>query len=407
MEFVAGLLRMRGIEPKLLAIDAARPNLVARLPGRGAAPALLLHGHLDVVPANPEEWIHPPFAGELVDGEVWGRGALDMKSGVAMIVSCFLRAATEQLEPAGDIILALTCDEETGSDVGAKYLVEHHAPLFEGARFALGEIGGFTRWIGGRALYPIHVAEKHRCLIRAMLRGPGGHASAVVPGTAAGQAGLLLAALGQRRLPVHVTPTVRTGIRATASALPSPKGWLLRRLLNPRVTDRVLDMLGADGLPLDPLLHNTATATIVRGGGSSNVIPTEIEVDLDVRMVPGQTPDDVIRELRSRISRAAHYEVVRAEPSGPADVDMTLFPLLADIIRERDPAGIPVPMLLAGYTDARYFSRLGIQTYGYLPMKLPPSVTTDLIHARNERIPAAAVEFGAECVYDVIRRYGP
>lgn len=122
-------------------------------------------------------------------------------------------------------------------------------------------------------------------------------------------------------------------------------------------------------------------------------------------MLPGQTPRDVIRELEELVPVPAEYEVVREEPASSPDVDMTLFPLLAEIIRERDPAGRPVPMLLAGYTDARYFSRLGIQTYGYLPMKLPPSVTTDLIHAPDERIPASAVEFGTECVSDVIRRY--
>jgi len=162
VEFLAALLRERGIEPVVVALDPERPNLIARLPGRGSSPPLLLYGHLDVVPASSAEWTRPPFDAELVDGEVWGRGTLDMKGGVAMMVSAFLRAADEQLEPAGDLILALTCDEETGSEFGAKYLVEQHADRFAGVRYALSEFGGFTQWIGGRPLYPIQVAEKQR-----------------------------------------------------------------------------------------------------------------------------------------------------------------------------------------------------------------------------------------------------
>jgi acetylornithine deacetylase/succinyl-diaminopimelate desuccinylase-like protein len=405
LEYVAGLLREVGIEPSFPARDSDRPNLVARLPGRGDAPPLLLYGHVDVVPANPSEWTHPPFDAEIVDGEIWGRGTLDMKGGVAMLVSAVLRAARERLEPAGDLILALSPDEERGSHFGAKFLVEEHGALFAAVRYALSEFGGFTQWTGGRPLYPIQVAEKQRCLIRATVRGEGGHPSTVVRGTAAAKLGRLLRTLEKKRLPVHVTPVVRTMVEGMASGLPTHERLALRPALVPAFTDRLLDLFGKDGDALDPLLHNMATPTVIRGGESTNVVPTEFEVDLDGRVLPGHTPHDLVRELQTMAGRLASFELVEEEPSAKADPDLTLLPMLAEIIREREPDGTPFPMLLPGYTDARYFSRLGIQTYGFLPMRLPKHITTALIHAPDERIPAAAVEFGAECIYEAIRRY--
>lgn len=405
LEYVGGLLGEVGIEPRFLARDPERPNLVARLPGKGDAPPLLLYAHVDVVPADASEWRHPPFAAELVDGEIWGRGTLDMKGGVAMLVSALLRAATERFEPAGDVILALSPDEERGSRFGAKYLVEEHEELFEGVRYGLSEFGGFTQWTGGRPLYPIQVAEKQRCLIRATIRGEGGHPSTVVRDTAAAKLGRLLKTLEKKRLPVHVTPVLRSMVAAMASGLPAHERLALRPALVPALTDRLLDLFGKDGDSLDPLLHNMATPTVIRGGESTNVIPTEFTVDLDGRVLPGQTPQDLVREIEALVPRMAHFEILEEEPAARAEPDLTLMPMLEEIIREKEPEGTPFPMLLPGYTDARYFSQLGIQTYGFLPMRLPKHITTALIHAPDERIPATAVEFGADCVHEAIRRY--
>ncbi len=405
LEFVADVLREAGVKPQFYARERERPNMIARLPGRGESAPLLLYGHVDVVPASGKEWTYAPFGGDLVDGEVWGRGALDMKGGVAMFVAALLRAAAERLAPAGDVILALMSDEEAGSDVGAAYLVEEHPELFEGVRYALGEFGAFTHWTAGRPLYPIQVAEKQRCVIRATTRGKGGHASTVVRGTAAEKAGRLLVALARRRLPVHITPVARLMIDAMACALPRHQRLALRPLLVRRLTDRVLRLFGEDGDQLYPLVHNTATPTVLDGGESTNVVPTEVTVDLDGRVLPGQTPQHLVHELREFAAGLAEFEIVQEEPASRADPDLTLFPLLADVLRERDPRGTPIPMLLPGYTDARYFTRIGIQTYGFLPMRLPRHITTALIHAPDERIPAEAVEFGTDCVYEVFRRY--
>ncbi len=405
LQFLASLFADAGLEPSFVARDPERPNLITRLPGRGEAPPLLLHAHVDVVPANASEWRYPPFSGEFVDGQVWGRGAIDMKSGVAMLVSTLLRVSAGEDPVAGDIVLALMSDEETGSEFGAKYLVEQRPDLFAGVRYAIGEGGGMTRWIGGRSFYPISVSEKQRCLIRATIRGAGGHASLVVRDTAMRKLGKLLTTLARKRLPIHVTPLVREMLSTMAARLPFHERLALRPALFPPLTDRLLDLFGEDGDQLDPLLHNTATPTVLRGGESTNVVPTEITVEIDGRVLPGQTPSDLVRELELLAPGVASYKVIREEPAVPASPDMTLFPLLAEVVRERDPTGMPFPVLLPGYTDARHFARLGIQSYGFQPLRLPREMATDLSHAPDERVPADAVRFGAECLYQAVRRY--
>src|SRR5438067_2038258 len=233
IEFVSGLLDRAGIEHQRVALEAERPNLVARVSGRGDAPPLLLYGHVDVVAANPSEWSHPPFGGELIDGEVWGRGALDMKSGVAMLVSAVMRVASSEAPPPGDLVLVLTSDEEAGSRTGMKFLVEQHADLFADVRHALSEFGGYTLWRGDRRFVPIQVTEKQRCLIRATVRGRGGHAASVVRGSASAKLGALLTRLNRQSLPVHVTPEARTMLHAMARVLPVHDRLFVRGLCVP------------------------------------------------------------------------------------------------------------------------------------------------------------------------------
>jgi acetylornithine deacetylase/succinyl-diaminopimelate desuccinylase-like protein len=404
LEFVAEALAGAGIDCRFVAKEPERPNLVARVPGEAKAPPLLLYGHVDVVPARANEWKHPPFSGELVDDVVWGRGALDMKGGVAMLISALVSASSD---PAlqSDLVLVLTSGEETGSQQGAKFLVDEHADLFQDVRYALGEIGGFTQWVGSRRLYPIQVAEKQRCLLRATVSGAGGHPSTVVRGTAAAKLGRLLRRLDAKRLPAHVTPVAREMLAATAEALPPHERVALRGLVREPATNPLLRVLGGVAAPLDAILHNTATPTVIRGGESSNVIPTEMSVDLDGRVLPGQRPDDLVRELENLAGDLADFELLEEEPPPPADPDLALYPMLAAILRRRDPDGVPIPALLPGYTDARHFGRLGIQTYGFLPMRLPKEITLDLIHAPDERVPADAIRFGAECLVEAIRQY--
>ncbi|HEV3378253.1 MAG TPA: M20/M25/M40 family metallo-hydrolase [Thermoleophilaceae bacterium] len=406
LEWLAGLLRDAGLETTFVAAEPARPNLVARLRGSGDAPPLLLEGHVDVVSTAGQQWAHPPFAGEIVDGSVWGRGALDMKGGVAMFVAAVLRAAATGLPLAGDVVLALVSDEEAGGDVGAAHLVRERPDLLAGVRYALGEFGGFSLDLGGRRFYPIQVAEKQPCWLRATVRGPSGHGALPMRGGAIARLAELLRVLDRRRLPVHVTSVARWMIERVAAELPAPSGALLRRLLNPRLTDRILDVMGERGRVFDPLLHHTVNATIVRGGDKINVIPAEATVELDGRLLPGFGAADLVAELRSLLGPAVELEVLRHE-QGPPEPDLGLYDLLAGVLREADPSGTPVPLLLAAFTDARHFSRLGIQTYGFMPMQLPSEMRfMDLIHAADERLPVDAVRFGTDAVFNVLERYG-
>ena len=403
--YIDHLLTEAGFETTILARDSNRPNLIARLKGQGTAPPLLLQGHVDVVTTANQDWTHPPFEGKAVDGYIWGRGALDMKGGVAMMLSAFLRAKAEGLIPAGDIVLAILSDEEAGGDYGANYLVENHADQFEGIRYAIGEFGGFPLYIGGRKFYAIQVADKRFCWMKIILRGPGGHASSPVRGGIMARLARLLQSLDQHRLPVHVTPVARQMLEAIAAVVPSPMSSAFQQLLDPALTDTVLDQLGPQGSMFDAMLHNTVNATLVQGGEKINVIPGEITLKLDGRLLPGYTSDDMAAELRPIIGEDVELEVVRYDPPTP-EPDMGLFDTLAGILREADPEAIPIPLLLTATTDAKHFARLGIQTYGFLPMNLPEEfVFFETIHAANERIPVEAVDFGANAVYQALRLY--
>jgi acetylornithine deacetylase/succinyl-diaminopimelate desuccinylase-like protein len=404
--FVDGLLREVGVTPLLLARAPDRPNLVARIPGRGVAPPLLLQGHVDVVTTEGQRWRHPPFEGRVADGFIWGRGALDMKGGVAMLLAAFMRLAAEGPQPAGDVILALMCDEEAGSAYGARFLVEQHAGLFADVRYALGEFGGFTVYRGGKRFYPIMVTEKQCCQMRATVRGPGGHGASIVRATATAKLGALLAALDRTRLPIHITPVVRRMLEDILAALPLAQRIPFSQVLNPALADRVLRLIGPQGAILETLLRNTVSPTIVRAGGPSiNVIPAEATVDLDVRLLPGFTPADAVAELRPHIGQEVELDVLSFERD-PAAVDFGLFATLAEILREADPTGTPTPLMIHGVTDARFFTRLGIQTYGFLPMQLPPDFSFwETLHAADERIPLDALPFGADAIYQALLRF--
>jgi acetylornithine deacetylase/succinyl-diaminopimelate desuccinylase-like protein len=402
--FVRSLLDEAGVESQTYAKVEDRPNLVARIEG-GDKPPLLLQGHVDVVTTAGQEWARPPFDGELVDGFVWGRGAVDMKGPVAMLVSAFLRAKREGTPLPGDVILAVLADEENGGDVGARFLTQEHADLFDGVRYALSEFGGFSLEIAGRRFYPIQVAEKQICWLKATIRGKGGHGALVNRGGTMARLGRLLRDLDRRRTPIHVTPVTREYIERIAAALPRPKRDVVLATLKPRLADRALQLMGEQGRQLEPTLRNTVNATIVRAGDKVNVVPSTVELELDARALPGFTPDQVMEEIGELVGRDVELELVRHDP-GPPEPDLGLFDMLADVLRELDPSAIPVPLVQPGVTDARFFAPLGIQTYGFVPLRLPTDFEfLQLIHAADERVPASALEFGAEAIFQALQRF--
>lgn len=401
VDAVEDLLRASGVKTARYENAPGRPNLIARLPGRGEAPGLLFYGHLDVVPAGTG-WTYPPFEGRIADGCVWGRGALDMKGGVAMMLAAFLRAAREN-PPPGDVVLALFADEESGGTHGAKYVVDRHPEVFRGVRYAIGEFGGFPLRIRGRVFYPIQVAEKAPVVIELVVRGAAGHGARPMRGGAMAKAGGILRRLDGHRTPIHITDVTRRMVEALADHLTRVDGLFVRRLLHPASTDRLLARLGAPGRDLEPLFRNTVNATVIRGGDRSNVVPSEIHIGLDGRVLPGFSPEDLMAEIEPAFHGDAEARIVSGETAG-TDVDLGLFDLLGRLLVSQESGAVAIPYILPGSSDGRHLARLGIQTYGYTPMNLPPDVPFfETIHACDERVPVAAVDFGTEILHSLIR----
>jgi acetylornithine deacetylase/succinyl-diaminopimelate desuccinylase-like protein len=351
-----------------------------------------------------QEWKHKPFGGEIVDGYLWGRGALDMKGGVAMMVSALLQAHSRGGAP-GDLVLAALADEEAGGNQGAKWMVDKHPELFTRIKHAIGESGGVVQHLGGRRFYPIMVSEKRGCQVLATLRGPGGHGSIPARGGAMARLGALLTKLDSARLPVHITPPVKLLLEGMRDALDEPWRGRMAALLEPAQADAALVELGPLGRNLDAALHNTVNATIVGGGLKINVIPSEVQVQLDGRLLPGFGPEDMLQELREVVGPDPELEVQLVGPAQPP-IDLSQLELFASVLREADPGCVPLPYLVTGGTDARHFARLGIRTYGFLPLNNPPEFNgSTTIHAADERVPVSALEFGAKCVFEAVMRY--
>jgi acetylornithine deacetylase/succinyl-diaminopimelate desuccinylase-like protein len=283
--------------------------------------------------------------------------------------------------------------------------VREHRDLFDGIRFAIGEFGGFTTHRAGRRFYPIQVAEKQVCTLVATIRGPGGHGSVPPRGGTTARLGRMLERLDRRGLPIHVTPVAGEMLTRMAEALPRVPGLVVRQLLHPAIARATLPRMGDDARLLGAMLRNTVSPTIIETSRKFNVIPSEIEVTLDGRILPGFEPDDLIRELRAVIGDEIELEVHIHDPC-PAEPDLGMFETLGRILEEADPGAVALPLLMPGVTDARFFAQLGIQTYGFTPMKLPPDFNFWAgVHGSDERVPAEAVAFGADAIHTALERY--
>lgn len=405
IQYIDGVLQEAGFTTQLVARDPNRPNLIARLPGRGDAPPLLWQGHVDVVTTEGQTWTHPPFDGVVADGFIWGRGTLDMKGCVAMMISALIQAKQEGIVPAGDIILCVLSDEENSAHYGAKFLVEEHPELFADVKYGIGEFGGFNTILGGKKFYPIQIAEKRGLHLVASFHGDGGHASGIYRGDTMAQTADLLTQLDQWRLPVIITPAVRLMFSAIADQLGFPAGNLIRGLLNPAMTNTILKLMGDQGKALEPLLRHTINATLIQGGIKRNVIPSKIDLEFDVRMLPGLSTESFMGILNSGLNTTAEFNILDEGPIAPAP-DMGMFDTLSGILKDADPEGIPIPFVLQAVTDARFFAKIGIQTYGFTPMQFPEGFdVASLAHAADERIPVEAVDFGTAAMVELAKRY--
>lgn len=414
-ELLADALRTDGIEPQLLEAAPQRTNVVARLRGTGEKPPLLLAGHLDTVPTGPSErWTCPPLAAEIRGGWLYGRGAIDMKGMVALAATVMRAMARVGVTPRRDLILAAVADEERGCVYGSRFLVDEHPELVR-SEYAIGEIGGITYWVGGLPVYPVQVAEKGTARMRLTARGDAGHGSLPKPSSAVVQLAEAVHAVGRARLPFHPTRTTRAFVEGLANALPAPRRWILPRLLDPRLGPRVLDLLarltGDDALvsSFQAMLSNTVSPTVLRAGEAINQIPGQATCDLDGRILPGQTPDDILREVRALLDPddQLSLELLDRQLGMECDADTPLFRIIEEEITAAHPGALVLPNLNPGLTDGRHFARLGAHWYGFTPLRMPPDPGlrfSQLFHAFDERIPVEGFYWGLERLYRVVWR---
>jgi len=407
-DLLATELSEAGLDPQVLESAPGRANVVARLRGTGEEPPLLLTAHLDVVEADAASWTHPPFSGEIVDGFLWGRGALDMKHMAAMSTAIITRLAREGVRPRRDIIFAGVADEEAGCTLGSMWLCDNHPELVR-ADLALGEVGGFNIQLAGRSFFTVQVAEKGVCWVRARFRGEPGHGSMPREDSAIHRAAAALERLRRKDLPLHSTDVARDFVAAMASAQPAIARPFVRGLFHPAVARRTLRALKDRSVArgLRGILGNTASPTVVRAGSKTNVIPGMAEVEIDGRTLPGQTTADFLRELGDVLGPEAELSVMREMP--PVVTEPRESPLLDTIravMKEREPESTVVPYMVMGYTDAKAFSRLGTRWYGFAPLKLPPELRfADLYHGTDERVPVDGLAWGTDVLDEVVRRF--
>jgi acetylornithine deacetylase/succinyl-diaminopimelate desuccinylase-like protein len=407
-EIVAEVLRADGLEPRILESAPGRANLICRIKGTGASAPLLLSGHLDVVPADAGRWRQPPFSGARADGCIWGRGAVDMKGFVAQATTVLRLLAREGARPGRDVILAAVADEEAGCDRGSRFLVDHHPELVR-AEYALGEVGGFTLHLLGRRFYPIQFAEKGIAWMRARAFGTPGHGSMPDGSSAVVQIGQAIAKLGAEPLPAHPTAALALFVEGLAAELPPPARYILPLLLQARLAHLLLPRLFQDPAQrraFAALLSNTATPTVLRAGEKTNVIPAEATVEIDGRILPGQTAEDLVREVRALVGPDLVLEVLKTQPPTQSTIDTPLFRALGDAIRRHDPGALPVPYMIPGFTDATSWSRLGTHCYGFSPLRLEEGsglVFSKMFHGDDERVPIAGFRWGVGVLYDVVR----
>lgn len=384
-----------------------RVNLVARLRGDGSQRPLLLSGHVDVVPVERDKWTHDPFGGEIIDGEIWGRGTLDMKGFLAMYLQVFLMLFRQAVPLKRDVILAAIADEEAGMFHGSRFLVDEHPELID-AEYGMTEGGAMTVNLGKLRAYPIQVAEKGVCWMRAKARGDPGHGSIPNPDSAVMRLATAIARLRKAgHLPVHLTPTVRKMMESLVSQRGFPVSALLPILNSEAVVSFVLNrMSGPTRYMLLALTTNTISPNLLKAGIKENVIPSEAEVTLDCRTLPGQTGKDAMREVKAIMGDDIELEEVVSWQGTEFSTDSDLYRLMVRETQKMDPSGTVIPMLMPGATDAHHYQRAGIKVYGFTPGILPPELPVlKMAHGHNERMPVKFVETGLPTLWNVVHDF--
>ncbi len=404
-DYAADVLRRAGFAPeRFVTTSERRAGVVVRIPGTdpdAAQRALLLHGHLDVVPASGD-WTHPPFGAEVATDPasgldmVWGRGAVDMKDMVAMILAVVSHWGRSGARPRRDVVILLLPDEEAGGVHGARWLVERRRELFDGVTEAVGEVGGFSMTVrGDLRLYLVQTAEKGLAWMRLRTSGRAGHGSMLNDDNAVTALCRAVARLGEHRFPVRVTPTTRAFVAELSDALGVD--------LDPYDLDGLVRVLGPLARIIGATMTNTVNPTMLEAGSKVNVIPGSAAAHVDGRFLPGYE-DEFLSTLDELLGDRVVREYVARGEALETSFDGPTIDAMAAALRAEDPGARAVPYTLSGGTDAKWFAPLGIRCYGFAPLRLPPSLDFGaLFHGVDERVPVDAVQFGVRVLDRFLR----
>jgi acetylornithine deacetylase/succinyl-diaminopimelate desuccinylase-like protein len=386
-EYVAGLLSEVGVEPVVLESHPRRASLVARIPGEDPSrPALLIHGHLDVVPASAGDWSRHPFSGEIADDCVWGRGAIDMKDMDAMMLAAVRQRMREGRKPSRDIVLVFPADEEAGGKWGARYLVDNHPDLFEGVTEAIGEVGGFSVSVGDQRLYAVQIAEKGIAWMRLLASGTAGHGSMIHADNAVTELAEAIARIGRHEWPLQLPAATRAFLEAVGEALGTG--------FDPENPAGLIGKLGGMAKLVSATVQHTSNPSRLDAGYKVNVIPQTATAEVDGRFLPGGE-DEYFAGIDRLLGGAVTREFIHHDIAVETTADGNLYDAMAASLLAEDPVGKVVPYCLSAGTDAKSFSRLGIRCFGFSPLRLPADMDfAGMFHGIDERVPVDGLRFG-------------
>ena len=397
-EYVAANLRALGLAPQLFDSEPGRTSVVARVPGRDSSRgALVVHGHLDVVPADPEAWSVDPFAGVIKDGLLWGRGAVDMKNMDAMILAALQDILGSGRQPARDLVVAFFADEEAGGVLGSHYLVDTHPELFTGATEAISEVGGYSITLGGQRAYLLQTGEKALIWIKLIARGEAAHGSRLIHANAVTRLAEAVARVGRREWPIRLTDTTSALLAELARVLgvdPQRVG-----------PDELALATGTASGFIQASLRTTTNPTVLHAGYKHNVIPDRAEALIDIRTLPGDE-DKVLAEVAELVGPDIEIVIMHRDIGLETEFGGPLVDAVVDTLGRHDPGAPVLPYLLSAGTDNKALSTLGIKGYGFAPLKLPADLDFPaMFHGVDERVPLDALVFGRQVLTDLLSNY--
>ena len=385
-----------GLQAELIESEPGRASVVLRIEGEDPGrDALLLHGHLDVVPAQADDWQVDPFGGEVRDDCLWGRGAVDMKGMDAMLLATVRQLAREDRKPPRDLVVAFFADEEAGGSKGASWLVDHRPELFEGVTEAVSEVGGFSIDVDGQRCYLLQTAEKGIAWLRLVAHGRAGHGSQVNTDNAVTRLAAAVTRVGQHDWPIEWTPTVREFLDGVSE--------ITGVELDPSDPQELLDRLGTTARWVGATLRNTTNPTVLDAGYKHNVIPGSASALIDCRPLAGHE-DQLMSTVRELAGEGVDVEVVHSDTSLQTGFEGPLKDAMVDALMAEDPSARVLPYCLSGGTDNKSMSRLGITGYGFAPLRLPAGLDfSGMFHGVDERVPLDALQFGVRVLDRFVR----